>query len=364
MKYGRWAELAEPLFRTGVRIRHGLYRRHLLRTRRLNHPVISIGNLSVGGTGKSPLVLYFAEFLCEAGLAPAVLSRGYRGTSESKNRLVSDGSELLATPAEAGDEACMLARNLRGVPVAMGKRRWVSGRLIERLHPHPDRVFLLDDGFQHLGLARDLDLVVCDATRPLLGDSLLPSGRLREPPRALARADAVLLTRCHLVESRLARLDEEIRSLAPRAPCFQFRTEAVALRELKGGGAEEPSARAGRKGVVLAALGNPDQFVKDVARAGVKIVNEFLFRDHHPYTQEELDVVIERAHRLGGEFVVTTDKDAVRLEGLDLRDLPFLALRVRFRPADPDRLHAWLLDRLRQIRERSDSGPERGGTTR
>lgn len=360
----RWAKLAEPLFRTGVRIRHDLYRRRLFRTRRLNHPVISIGNLSVGGTGKSPLVRYFAEFLRDAGLAPAILSRGYRGTSESKNRLVSTGSGLLATPTEAGDEACMLARNLPGVPVAVGKRRWASGRLIERLHPDPDRIFLLDDGFQHLGLARDLDLVVCDATRPLQSESLLPAGRLREPPRALSRADAVLLTRCHLAEARLAKREEEIRSLAPHAPCFQFRTEPVALRELNAGGMEEPLARAGRKAVVLAALGNPQQFLKDVARAGVKVVNEFLFRDHHPYTQEELDVVIERAHRLGGEFIVTTEKDAIRLEGLNLRDLPFLALDICFRPAEPDRLHAWLLDRLGQIRKRSNFGPDSGGTPR
>ncbi|MEJ2147517.1 MAG: tetraacyldisaccharide 4'-kinase [Acidobacteriota bacterium] len=359
MSSRRWTKLAEPLFRTGVRIRHEFYRRHLFRTRWLNHPVISIGNLSVGGTGKSPLVRYFAGFLQEAGMAPAILSRGYRGTSESTNRLISDGNELLATPAEAGDEAWMLARILTGVPVAVGRRRWVSGRLIERLNPHPDRVFLLDDGFQHLGLARDLDLVVCDATRPLQGESLLPAGRLRESPRALSRADGILLTRCHLAEARLAKIEEEIELLAPEAPRFLFRTEAVALRDLGGQRTEEPSARAGCKGVVLAALGNPDQFVKDVALAGVKVVNEFLFRDHHPYTQEELDVVIERAHRLGAEFVVTTEKDVVRLEGLSFRGLPFLALDIRYRPAEPEKLHPWLLDRIRETRERLH--PSSGG---
>ena len=112
MSSRRWTKLAEPLFRTGVRIRHEFYRRHLFRTRWLNHPVISIGNLSVGGTGKSPLVRYFAGFLQDAGMAPAILSRGYRGTSESTNRLISDGNELLATPAETGDEA-MLAGGIR-----------------------------------------------------------------------------------------------------------------------------------------------------------------------------------------------------------------------------------------------------------
>ena len=327
----------------------------------MDHPVVSIGNLSVGGTGKSPLVRYFADLLRDAGLAPAVLSRGYRGSSEAENRLVSDGTEILATPLEAGDEAFMLARLLPGVPVAVGRRRWISGRLIERLDPDPRRVFLLDDGFQHLALARDLDLVVCDATRPPLSDALLPAGRLREPPASLARADGVLLTRCHLAEARLPKLREEIRALAPDAPCFEFRTLPVVFRDLASGDSHPPSTRAGRKGVALAALGNPGQFLQDVARAGIKVVNEFLFRDHHPYTQNELDIVTERTRRLGGDFVVTTEKDAVRLAGLDLHGVTFLVLEVRFEPAEPERLRRWLLERLPRSPDSSVRNRAAGG---
>ncbi len=359
----RWTALAEPLFRAGVRVRRELYRGRLLRMRRLSHPVVSIGNISVGGTGKSPLVHYFAELLREEGLAPAVLSRGYRGTWERDNRLVSDHERLLATASEAGDEAFMLARSLPGTLVAVGRNRWKSGRLIEQRHPHPARVFLLDDGFQHLALARDLDLVAIDATRPRLEEALLPAGLLREPPQALARADAILLTRCHLAEARLAELEEEIRSLAPAVLRFRFRTVPVALRPLAGGETEALTARAGSRGVALAALGNPQQFLLDVARAGVKVVNEFLFRDHHPFSQRELDTVIERARRLSGEFVITTEKDAVRLEHLDFRGFPFLALDIRYQTSEPETLHTWLLDRLRSISARGSEKSERGGPT-
>ena len=152
------------LFGAAVSARHQLYDRRLLPIRRLDRPVISVGNLTLGGSGKTPLIQYLARNLQESGWAPAILSRGYLGSAESSNRLVTDGSSLFCDAAEAGDEPYLMARDLSGIPVAVGKRRWKSAGIVEERCPEQRRIFLLDDGFQHRGLARDTDIVVIDAT--------------------------------------------------------------------------------------------------------------------------------------------------------------------------------------------------------
>lgn len=337
---------AEQLFRLGVGCRNQLYRHRLLRVHRLEQPVISVGNLSVGGTGKSPLVAYLCRLLLEMGYAPAVLSRGYRGLAERSNRIVSDGRSILCDVRTSGDEAFMLAQELPDVPLAVGADRVASARMIARQLPHLRRVFVLDDGFQHRRLARTVDLVAVDATIPLAALRLIPAGPLREPAGSLRRADAVLLTRCHQATTRVVEQMTYLQRCAPSLPVFTFKTVFEGYRGLGETTTVPMAGFVGRKAVALAALGNPGQFLHDLGRSGLRVINEFLFPDHHAYTRGEVRLVVQRARRLGAEMLITTAKDAVRLDESDLDGFPCHVLEIRFESEDPTAFRSWLEHRL------------------
>jgi tetraacyldisaccharide 4'-kinase len=309
--------LLASLFARGAALRVAAYRRGLLRRARLAGPVVSVGNLSVGGSGKTPVVQRVAEILRDAGLPVSVLSRGYGGRYSGEALVVSDGQRMLAGVAEAGDEPVMLARALPGVVVAVGRRRDAVGRAVEaRFGPG---VHVLDDGFQHLRLERDLDLVCLDVKD--LDGRPLPEGRLRERPSALARADLVLLTRIEAAsEPELGALEER---LGPG------RTLRVS-RRVRGwrslGGAETiPPERA----FLLAAIARPERLERDVAASGSTIAGRAFFRDHHRFSRAELSAVSQAAAAAGADAIVTTAKDAVRLEEAGVPgSLPVLVLHV------------------------------------
>ena len=312
-------------------VRVAAYRRGLLPRARLSSPVVSVGNLGVGGSGKTPVVARVAEILRDAGRRVAVLSRGYGGSFRGEALVVSDGSTLLAGAAEAGDEPVMLARALPGVVVAVGTRRDVVGRAVEaRFGP---RVHVLDDGFQHLRLERDLDLVCLDVRD--LEDRPMPAGRLRERPSALARADLVLLTRVE------AATEAELRTLEHRlGPDRTFRVaRRVAGWNDLDGAAAAPPARA----FLLAAIARPERFERDVGGCGVDVVGRAWFRDHHRFRPDDIAGVAEQARAAGAEAIVTTAKDAVRLERGAFSGLPVVVLAVAAEISDEARLRARLL---------------------
>jgi tetraacyldisaccharide 4'-kinase len=311
------------------------YRRGLLPRHRLAGPVVSVGNLGVGGSGKTPLVQRVAEILREAGEPVAVLSRGYGGGFSGEALVVSDGTSVVASAAEAGDEPVMLARALPGVVVAVGARRDAVGRAVEARFGR--RVHVLDDGFQHLRLERDLDLVCLDVRD--LDDQPLPAGRLRERPAALARADLVLLTRLEAVS------EPQLRALETRiGPERSFRVERrVAGWRTPAGAAKAPPARA----FLLAAIARPERFEQDVSAAGVAVAGRAFFRDHHRFRAHELASVAEQARRAGADAIVTTSKDAVRLDSAAFTGLPVIVLSIEARVADEARLRERLLAAVR-----------------
>jgi tetraacyldisaccharide 4'-kinase len=311
------------------------YRRGLLPRHRLAGPVVSVGNLGIGGSGKTPVVQRVAEILREAGEPVAVLSRGYGGGFSGEALVVSDGTSVVASAAEAGDEPVMLARALPGVVVAVGARRDAVGRAVEARFGR--RVHVLDDGFQHLRLARDLDLVCLDVRD--LDDQPLPAGRLRERPAALARADLVLLTRLE------AASEPQLRALETRiGPERSFRVERrVAGWRTPTGAAKAPPARA----FLLAAIARPERFEQDVSAAGVAVAGRAFFPDHHRFRAQELASVAEQARRAGADAIVTTSKDAVRLDGAAFTDLPVIVLSIEARVADEARLRERLLAAVR-----------------
>ena len=334
------------LYGVGVRLRGQAYRRGLLKRHQLSRPVISVGNLTVGGTGKTPYVAYLARLLQEAQYRPAVLSRGYRGTAERSGTLVSDGENLLCDVTKAGDEPYLLARVLTGVPVAVGRDRYRSGRLIEEKFSQP--ILILDDGYQHLALKRNLNILLLDGTDPFGGECLIPEGRLREPLEAIARADLIVVTRSHLPID-VDRIEINVRRFNRIVPIAYFYHDAVAVWDLSDGSTFDLRQFLGRKMLAMAAIGHPKIFLHDLAHYQIQVVAKRLFRDHHSFTQQELDGALQEAAEAGAEGIITTEKDAVRLEQLSFSANQIFVFRIEAKPEEPKGYRRFLLGEIESL---------------
>jgi tetraacyldisaccharide 4'-kinase len=294
------------------------------RARRLPRPVVSVGNLLWGGAGKTPLAAAVAAHLRDRGLAVCILSRGY-GRRERGVRVVSTGQGPLFGPRLAGDEPVLLAGELPGVAVVVGADRHQAGlQALHRLEPQPD-LFVLDDGFSHLKLHRDLDLVAFPAADPFGKGRLLPSGRLREPLAAVNRAHAVVMTGLQDFDGSGAALAEALRAYGFTGPGFTSVTRPGAPRRI-GGGELSP----GRRVLLVTAIANPDLFTETVRRQGLAIAGELRFPDHHRYPAASLARIVEAWRRSGADAVLTTSKDRVKLHGR--LDAPLAELPIRAEP--------------------------------
>ncbi|MBI1874334.1 MAG: tetraacyldisaccharide 4'-kinase [Acidobacteria bacterium] len=321
--------------------RRRYYGRHAEARVRLRCPVISIGSLAVGGSGKTPAAATLARLLLDLGERPAILSRGYaRRDAPDGVTVVSDGRRVRADLDRAGDEPLMLARSVPGVAVLVSADRHLAGALAER--KLGATVHLLDDGFQHVRLERDIDLLIVDAADVRDGRPM-PAGRLREPLMAAREADAVIAVGS----------DVEMQEIADRlrpARVFNGRRILEAPR-LDGDGVLSGSAPiGGRRVVALAAVARPDLFVEAVRRAGFDPAATMTYRDHHPFTRHDIDRLEAEARRVGAELLLTTEKDLIRLR--PFRPLPFpvavLPLRFAIEPAEAFRL--WIRTSLATIR--------------
>lgn len=307
-------------------LRADLYRRGVLARRRLPCMVVSVGNLTLGGTGKTPLTMELARCIHAMGWRVAVVSRGYRGRAEGRGAVVSDGRRLLRSAAGAGDEPYLMARRLDGVPVVVGKDRWTAGMTaVERFS---SQVVVLDDGFQHLRLERDLDLLLFDAQAPMGNGLVFPGGRLRESTRAARRCDAVVLVnRGGEPGADEARLPGGV---ADR-PHFTVTLKARPVDVRFGMPGDSPpfspqAFLAGRRCVVFSGIADNARFFEDVGRLGGEVVASFGFRDHHPYRRADLRRLLGAARRTGARCLVTTAKDAVRLEAFGPLELPLVVI--------------------------------------
>ncbi len=318
--------LLRPLaagFGMGVSLRREGYRRGWFKTRRLARPVVSVGNLTVGGTGKTPMVAYLAERLLKRGLRPAILTRGYGRQRGAKLVALDPGPDRAPNPREVGDEAALLARKLPDVPIVISADRFRAGHLAEQRFDVD--VHLLDDGFQHLALARDLDIVLLDVTQALFDDALLPAGRLREPPAALGRAQMIVLTRIELGDPTL--LEEKIRRINPQAKVFHCATKLRSIVDLGTGRIYPPGAFQGEPIAGFCGIGNPRAFFADLRRWGFSIASEHKFRDHCIYTPLELEMMslFFAAKEADVAAFITTEKDAMNMPELAKRGMPILA---------------------------------------
>jgi tetraacyldisaccharide 4'-kinase len=334
--------LLSGVYGRAARFRRAWYGRHPARVRQLDHPVISVGNLVTGGSGKTPVVAALAKMLLASGEQPVILSRGY-GRTRSADRvvIVSDGTRVLVPVRESGDEPQMLARALAGVPILVSADRYLAGRTAER--QFRATVHLLDDGYQHFQLARDVNLLVMSSSD--FDEQLLPTGRLREPLDAASAADALLV----------AGSEDDASVLSSRtgvSPAFQVRASYGQPAVISGRRGEEY-----RRVVAVAAIARPERFFSALAAEGWDVARRIVFRDHHWFSDRDIAAVRQAATQTGATLIVTTEKDAVRLEPGRLAPegdstaapWAYLPMHVAIEPAA---FETWIAARLAEARRR------------
>ncbi len=309
-----------------IGLRIFLYRTGLLPTKRVDCHVVSVGNLTTGGTGKTPVVLYLAEQWQARGKRVGIVSRGYRRKKKDGVVLVSDGEQVLETAEAVGDEAYLMAERLKGIPVAVAADRYAGCRFLQSRFAVD--VILLDDGFQHLRLHRDLNLLLVDATKPFGNGHLLPRGALREPLSQMQRADMVILTRA----DDQVELDKTMSTVSAFGlPTLQSCFQPTGLVNLKTAETRAHSELSGQSVLPVCGIGNPDAFLRQLADLGAKLESPMLFPDHHPYGPADLERIDRVAEAAGLRWIVTTEKDAVKIKALDLihpMAAKFYALRI------------------------------------
>lgn len=305
------------LYSAVTRTRLSLYRRGTFHATKLDRPVISVGNITTGGTGKTPLVDWVARTVAAAGKKVCILTRGYGRDNPDRMVIVSDGRTILATPSEAGDEPFLLATNLLGqAAVISSADRVAAGN--EAIEQFDTDCFVLDDGFQHLRIERDLNIVAIDATNPWGGGHLLPYGRLREPLSGLKRADCIVITRTDQAKN-LETVQTEIRRYAGDVAIFPSRMKISRITRLNNSPETlVPPVAA------FCAVGNPRSFFDALTH---EVVLQKAFPDHHRYSQPEIDSLTDEARSSGANSLITTAKDAVKLRSLSF-SLPCYVVEI------------------------------------
>ena len=355
--------LSPEWFLTGISAAYGriielrmlLYRTKICRSKRLPCPVLSIGNIVAGGTGKTPLAIYIAGLLVKMGKRPAVVSRGYKGRFTGPGRIVSDGSRIFSTAEECGDEPFMMAQR-ESFPVVVGKKRFDAGSMaVKELGC---KAIVLDDGFQHSALERDMDLVLLDWERPFGNGRLLPAGRLREPVQtAIKRADAIIFTRCPEGADPL-KTHPDLIDRGGRCPYFTTRhlpfvlnlyPKSNRLSPGRGETAYSPTVLADlgdKRAVLFSGLAKNQSFYRSMKAVGVKIVSHLEFSDHYRYKEADIKKVNQAAADQDADLIITTEKDWSKLGRIKRwqADLAVIGIDIVF--DDPQGFQAFLETRF------------------
>ncbi len=337
-RHGSRTGLLSGVYGRVTQARRAWYSRRSDRRRRLHHPVISVGNLVSGGSGKTPAVAAIARMLRERGERPAILTRGYGRREHVEGVLVvSDGERVLEPVTRSGDEPQLLARTLGGIPVLVSPDRYLAGSLAER--QFGATVSLLDDGFQHVQLERDIDLLLVSPED--LQDRVLPSGRLREPLGAARFADALLVTGG----------DEDVTQVACELGHERAFRVAPRYADPRGPRAVSPYAdlQGPRRVVAFAGIARPERFFLALRTLGWDVTRELSFRDHYWFTARDVETIERAARESGASAIITTEKDAVRLPA-ETHDIPILVLPMTVEIEPAGVFESWLLERLARAR--------------
>ena len=329
--------LASGIYGLGVFSRLALYRLGLLPVHRLPLSVISIGNLVVGGTGKTPHTAFIADHFRRRGRKVVILSRGYGGEKSTQGAVISSPEQIIGTLQEGGEEPFWLAEHLPGVAVVIGKNRYQAG-LLSRERWGVD-LAILDDGFQHVGLEREVNILLISAYQPFGTGGLLPLGTLREPRKQIKRADVVIISHTEMIAAReQSALEGQVKALHPEAPVFFSRHVPQGVWKYPQGESRPLSWLKGKRVLAFCGLGQPESFRHSLKTLEVELVGLKPFRDHQVYQEKDKHRLLEEAASLKAEVLMTTEKDALKLgnwpEGR--AELLVLAIGVEI----PDR-HFW-----------------------
>jgi len=347
--------MASKVYGGAVKLRRIFYKKAVLKSKGLPCPIISIGNITVGGTGKTPMTIYVAQVVKQLGYKVAIISRGYKGKAEKVGGIVSDGRVLLMTPEIAGDEPYMMAKRLKDVPVIVGKNRFKAGRLAIRKFD-PD-IIVLDDGFQHLKLQRDLDLVLLDYRKPFGNGHLLPRGVMREPASALFCANAIILTRSDTVNDyEMSSSLKKLRSYERNKLVYRTFHHPFVYKIINGEKKifetnmqealrQNSDCIKGRTVFAFSGLADNHSFQQTVKSFKCNLSGFMEFSDHHQYSERDLDEILSAAKKSMSECIITTEKDYVRIaHKIDWSDDLFvIGIEIDF-GADKKRFNSYIKD--------------------
>jgi tetraacyldisaccharide 4'-kinase len=319
------------VYRAGICLRNFFFRIGVFQIKSLRRPVISIGNITVGGTGKTPTVIFLASLFQTRGYKPAILSRGYGGRTNTDVNIVSDGKSILMDQELSGDEPFMIAKSLDGIPVLTGRTRFLSGKYaVDYLGAD---LLILDDAFQHRKLARSFDIVLLNAKAPFGNGFLIPRGSLRDPETALRRADTIILTGTMPDSEEAAACRRHIKRKFPDIPVL---TASYQLKDLSRNWKEVyPISDLKRKRVLaFCGIANPDSFKYSLESAGAEIVSFISYPDHFRYAKGDVEMIAQRAKDERVEMIVTTEKDGVKLSGFSdfFRNVYLLRIELVIEP--------------------------------
>lgn len=311
-------------YRLGYRLRVLFYQIGFVKPRKLKTKVISIGNITLGGTGKTPLVIYIANKLKERGCRVAILTRGYKRKKKGLSELLA-GNKNRIHWREVGDEPYLLASRLNHVPVLVSKERTTSGILAEK--KYEAEVLILDDGFQHWKLVRDLDIVVIDAVNPFGNLKLFPSGILREPLSSLKRADIIVLNKVDQVPDKQY-LIQELRVYNQDAPIVESVYKIGSIQRLLDHSLIEEKQLEGKRSLAFSGIGNPLSFENSLELLKVEVLSHHKFPDHFFYQKKDIVNLEKEAQKLGADFMITTEKDSVRIPIMSELKIPIYIFKI------------------------------------
>ncbi|MDY6968312.1 MAG: tetraacyldisaccharide 4'-kinase [Spirochaetota bacterium] len=312
----------------------------------LDIPVLCIGNITTGGSGKTPAVILVAQLLQEAGYNPAIVSRGYRGNLSARGALVSDGVNILLDPDESGDEPNLLAMRLNNIPISIGKNR--KKAILELLFRINIDIILMDDGFQNNSVHKDISIITIDASNPFGNGLILPAGDLREPKNSLRGADIVLITKFDLIpEKDISNLVERVKRLSGRNTIFMSKYNIdfiyqINHREIK----RSISSIAEKKVLLIAGIANTNAFLKTVKRYNPSDIRLIAYPDHYKYNLNDLNYFIALSAKY--DFVIVTEKDYVKLKRFRLND-KFYALRISMIIEEADYFREYLMQLVNKV---------------
>lgn len=345
--------MASKVYGGAAKLKRIFYEKSILKSKKLSCPVVSIGNITAGGTGKTPMAIYVANIVRDLGYKVAIISRGYKGKAEKNGGIVSDGKALLMTAEIAGDEPYMMAARLRDVPIIVGKNRFKAGRLAIRKF-EPD-ILVLDDGFQHLKLQRDLDLVLLDYRKPFGNGHLLPRGVMREPASALSCAAAIILTRSDTMN------DKEMKSLLKMPGFYERKTPVYRAyhkpivykiinqeKNITEAIRQNGDCIKGRTVFAFSGLADNRNFRRTLKNLKCNMAGYLEFPDHYSYSDSDLKDILAAARKHMPECLITTEKDYVRIAHKIVWpiDLYVVGIEIEFRDG-AERFNGFIADRLR-----------------